>query len=186
MKVTAIEIENIRWFKTLEKTELSKKINVFIGPNNAGKSTILSCISLLQNNNFLSPWNIRFASVNGIAKIYFEGDHKLGNINRDGPPYNFYIGWEFLFNSSGRFYIDINGNASWADFPGIPEDEVWALIYPFSSKRKVALLSEEISEPRQRSIKPTLEDLNPKLDRISDSLDTNHDEFTICCRNILE
>ena len=35
MKITAIELTNIRGFKKLEKTQVSDKINVFIGANNS-------------------------------------------------------------------------------------------------------------------------------------------------------
>ena len=49
MKVTAIQLKNIRGFRELPKTEFSENINIFIGPNNAWKSTILNVINFLQN-----------------------------------------------------------------------------------------------------------------------------------------
>ena len=48
MFLEGIEIENFRSFKELD-LKLSKSINVIAGSNNAGKSTILKAIYLLQD-----------------------------------------------------------------------------------------------------------------------------------------
>ncbi len=54
MEITGIELSNVRGFKELRKLGLSKGINILIGPNNTGKSTILNSIFQLQRQTFNS------------------------------------------------------------------------------------------------------------------------------------
>ena len=51
MYISELEIENFRGFKGLTKILLNNGINVFIGQNNSGKTTILKAIELLFNEN---------------------------------------------------------------------------------------------------------------------------------------
>ncbi len=74
MKVTAIKLKNVRGFIKLDKTEFSKSINIFIGSNNSGKSTILNSIYQLQKK-VLSKTDITIGRNIGEIELFFEGKH---------------------------------------------------------------------------------------------------------------
>ena len=47
MRITSLEIQNFRSFERMGPIEFDQ-INVFVGPNNAGKSSLIRAIHLLQ------------------------------------------------------------------------------------------------------------------------------------------
>ena len=51
MYISEIEIENFRGFNNKTKILLNNGINVFIGQNNSGKTTLIKAIELLFNEN---------------------------------------------------------------------------------------------------------------------------------------
>src|SRR5579859_6550017 len=58
MWVSKIQLLNIKGFVNTEWIGLSKGINVIVGPNNAGKSTILKGLGTLQNPS-ATPFRIQ-------------------------------------------------------------------------------------------------------------------------------
>ena len=76
MKIKALELRNVRGFKELTKTIFSDKINVFIGANNSGKSTILNSIFLMKRQGIFTPSDITIGQVEGEVKLFVEGDYK--------------------------------------------------------------------------------------------------------------
>src|SRR2546429_1577958 len=52
MWVSELEFNNIRSFAASGAIKLSKNINILLGANNAGKSTIIRTLYLLQQNRF--------------------------------------------------------------------------------------------------------------------------------------
>jgi AAA15 family ATPase/GTPase len=58
MKITSIELTNVRGFKHLPQTQLGPKINIFIGANNSGKSTILNSVFAIQRRNAIQYTDI--------------------------------------------------------------------------------------------------------------------------------
>ena len=77
----SFELQNIKSFKRVEKTEVSKKINILVGPNNSGKSTILSSIHYLQKPAALSTNDITLGQKAGKINLYFEGNHQDKIVN---------------------------------------------------------------------------------------------------------
>ena len=75
MKITAIAIENVRGFQLVPKTDFSNSINVFIGPNNAGKSTVLNSIFLIQRPSVLNRNDITLGQKQGKIELNYEGSH---------------------------------------------------------------------------------------------------------------
>ena len=58
MYITKLTLRDIRCFEN-EDLNISKNINLFIGKNNCGKSTILKAIGLLQDPGILKPSDAR-------------------------------------------------------------------------------------------------------------------------------
>jgi predicted ATPase len=71
MWVSQLEIKNIRSFATSGEIKLSKNINILLGANNAGKSTIIRTLYLLQQNR-LSMEDIRIGETLSQGSIILE------------------------------------------------------------------------------------------------------------------
>ena len=70
MHLTFIKVENIRAFEEIN-IQLSKSINLFVGPNNHGKSTVLNAIHFLQGN-YLDGNDVRLGEYQANIILNFE------------------------------------------------------------------------------------------------------------------
>lgn len=173
MKIEAIELKNIKSFKTLPKTEVSKNINVFVGENNSGKSTILQTILNLQEPT-LTSHNITRFSNSGQASIYFEkettrvGKKLSKNVSIKGNRINFRIyGPNMLHKTILEFY----GKKKDDSFTSIPIERFKShqpdhYIVQHLSIRKVADYSTDISEDKSISVSNNYKHLFAKIDKI--------------------
>src|SRR5947209_2013248 len=62
MWVSSIEINNIKSFEASGTINLDRKMNILLGANNSGKSTILRVLYLIQNANSLTPSDVRIGA----------------------------------------------------------------------------------------------------------------------------
>ena len=69
MKITGVELENIRGFKKSPMISLSPGINIFVGANNSGKSTLLNSILFLQISTSLKQSDITIGQKEGQIKL---------------------------------------------------------------------------------------------------------------------
>ena len=174
MHITLLRIENVRSFDKAE-ISFSKSINLFVGANNNGKSTILNCIHFLQGD-FLNQSDIRLGNKNFTIHLNFENYYTSSNT---------IIMSEDIFEASNlnrlkqevRIQIDASGNISknlhryiddhpTVSFPNYPSIEPNNLIYPFLSKRKVVTYNESMNLQNSNSVKGNFEDLFSKIDRL--------------------
>jgi predicted ATP-dependent endonuclease of OLD family len=72
MWINKVELSNIRCFAQAN-INFSERMNVLIGENNSGKSTILHAIRHIQEGGMNSTF-IRSGEQDGSVKIYFQGD----------------------------------------------------------------------------------------------------------------
>jgi AAA15 family ATPase/GTPase len=72
MKIIAIQLQNIRGFQNVPKTDLSEGINIFIGANNSGKTTLLNSIFQLQRQ-VLYAQDITIGRQKGKVELFFSG-----------------------------------------------------------------------------------------------------------------
>lgn len=179
MKITAIELKNIRGFRDLSKTEFSDSINVFIGSNNSGKSIILNSIYLVQKPGLFSVKDKTVGSVSGVIKLFCSGEH-LPTFNIDKNR----LGFVFNLQDGGRHIMyPGGGESSWGS--ATPNTEPDNLIYPFLSKRKVVSYSEEVHKGATNSVNGDFTHLYSKVDRLSDPEDPRYEAYTGACDNIL-
>ena len=68
MKIKEIQLRNIRGFAK-QDTELSTGINVLVGQNNSGKSTIARAALMLQQGTSFTAQDRRVGGGNSIIKI---------------------------------------------------------------------------------------------------------------------
>lgn len=62
MRLEGLRLQNFRGYQDTERLDLGA-INVFVGPNNAGKSTLLKAIHLLQEGHGIDARDIRFGAI---------------------------------------------------------------------------------------------------------------------------
>lgn len=179
MKITAIDIENVRGFQKVPKTDFSESINTFIGPNNAGKSTILNSIFLLQRQ-VLGINDITIGRNQGKIELYYIGSH-LNSI-LDNSEYNRLI---FSLNPFQRQYGSANGSVV-GSFNQIPEQEPQNLIYPYLSKRKTGSYNVAINERFANSVTGNFHHLYSKIDRLATpQFQPGNKQYIEACYNIL-
>lgn len=174
MKITGVELTNIKGFQSLPKTELSPTINVFFGANNSGKSTILQSIYQLQGAS-VTP---TVGSQHGETKLFFDedGNKSLGIYN------NMYVC--ILTNSS---YQITDGFGRNHNFNHVPSSEPNNLIYPFFSNRKVGVYNTNITPDYTKSISGNFDNLFAKIERINDKHwdEDMHNTWLHHCNDIL-
>lgn len=71
MQITSLKLENFRSFKTTESIEFSK-INILIGVNNSGKSSIIKAIHALQKSSDDLVKDIRLGAIRTQINIEFD------------------------------------------------------------------------------------------------------------------
>src|SRR5437899_5777768 len=71
MCVQSLQISNIKGFENSGPIHFDQKLNLLIGPNNAGKSIIIKAVYGLQRN-YIKPSDIRIGSVEGGYDIEIE------------------------------------------------------------------------------------------------------------------
>ena len=128
MKITSIELTNVRGFKETGLISLSNKINLFIGANNAGKSTILNAIFLLQRQNSLKQTDITIGETQ--AQIIFEMDGTHSNFSHVTNHNKLVINLTAP-NGFKSHIIESNQSITNVDYIAALEAEPNNLIYPY-------------------------------------------------------
>ncbi|MES0491022.1 MAG: AAA family ATPase [Leptospirales bacterium] len=181
MKISYVSIENIRCFER-EKIDFSDNINIIVGPNNSGKSTLLKSVLNLQvENQFLASDKRLKVQVGKIeirlkndAGIYFSKQYTdfTLTLKQNSTPYT------TLTN------IEKNSVMQGGSFIQSKEPENY--IYPFLSRRKAAGFSENINLQTTNSITGNLSNLYSKIDRISNpEFLPAYEEYIEACENII-
>ena len=177
MKITGIELENIKSYKKLDKLNFSTGINILVGPNNAGKSVIINSIYLIQNPSILNKSDITIGAESCSIKLHFEGSHSPQITN------------EVLYN---RIEFDLIGKRhlrglhSTHTLEYMPTTEPNNLIYPYLSKRKSVSFDDTINESNANSVSGNFTHLYSKIDRlITPQFQPGNTEYINACKEIL-
>src|SRR5450759_4188039 len=139
MRITSLQLKNFRSFESMERIELDQ-INVRVGPNNAGKSSILKALHLIQegSGNFYPDVrvNANQATINiGLknmqGQFQFKGlgllEINVNSTNRNTGDINL-----LMFNSGGQTQVS-----------QMPSIEPRHFVVPYLSKRKTNYYQED-------------------------------------------
>ena len=178
MKITALKLDNVKGFQNASIVKASNTINIFIGANNAGKSTILNSIFLLQRN-VLTAQDITIGRDYGTVTLFYQGSHLRVDSN---TAFDRII---FNLHSGSNYYGFTNGNPS-NSFNIIQDSEPYNLIYPYLSKRKVLNFVEVMNEANANSVAGNFTNLFSKIDRlITPQFESGNKQYIEACKNIL-
>lgn len=189
MKITRISISNVRSLKNV-MFQPSENINVFLGNNNSGKSTILKCIYKIQkndtlNNNDISLDENEISVLIMFTKSFEEYLLKFSNY-KPNPSINVYPVILYKINSKQQLMKVGNSHDErlHVDMPNLQNTEPNNLIIPYLSKRKVQKYLEGITKLSTLNITGTLENIHGKTDRIYSPDLPQYTEFKNACEDI--
>src|ERR1051325_1797145 len=214
MYVKSIQLVNIRSYKN-ETLELGKGINILLGHNNAGKSTIIRSAYLLQADHALGKSDIRRTKDYG--RIYMELDEITEDDARlfSNPVHPDIIPKSdkqiIIFSTvtqkevgNVRFYFDgylkrvpdeldkfkifnkDGSNAEFSEFLRFPDQENEGnFIYPYLSKRKTDHFSGQVGLKETYTVDDNFRNLVAKIQKISNPSHPRNAEFNKHCQAIL-
>jgi hypothetical protein len=189
MKVTSLQISNFRSFVGMEKILLGQ-INVFIGANNVGKSSLLRALHLLQQGHGaalpdirlgsdranieigledisgVKPWGAMKDSVSGIVKIELNSSDRI----------------------SGSVSLVLHAASASAPVTGVnplPNMEPDHFIVPYLSKRKTTHYHEDVKFSNTMRIDTDMSYLSAKLSRLANPQFPEYQRYSDTCKAIL-
>ncbi len=181
MKVKSINLINIKCFERLD-LDLSEKINVFIGANNSGKSTILKSLLEMQYPESIGKDSIRKTSEGASMEVFFSGNSKL---YFDLPVQYFFK--SLRTNKLNEYIYDycfINNGAKIRS-NNLSTIEPNNFIYPHLADRKVSSYNEIINLENTKAVTGRFNNLYPKIDRLASSQLSEHQLYKDACSDIL-
>ncbi len=190
MIIKSFQLNNFRSFSDTGKINLSENVNVLIGPNNAGKSSILLGLLEIQNSN-LQVSDIRIGTSQLNTKIIFDrmslNDFKKSGIKELSVNQEFGL----LIKRSVKLYdknieiITPPTGISKVQFQNIENSEPDNVIYPYLSKRKSVTYEETINKKVTNIVSGNFRNLYAKIDRISTEFYPAHSEYLKACEKII-
>ena len=172
MWISRAVLNNVRSFEKAD-VNFSKGINVLVGANNAGKSTIIHAVGSIQDGRLLGGKDRRIRKQDSNVDLILQGDIDK-YFSRSGDNVYKYN----LINNSQTFAAH-SANLITAVEPN-------NFIYPYLSKRKTAGYNEQIKEQFVNAVQGNFQHLYAKVDRISNpEFLPAYDSYIKACDDIL-
>lgn len=171
MKITSIQLNNVKSFEIINKTDFSDNINIFVGSNNSWKSTILNSILRIQQNHIQLSRRIGSTGKNSV---------RLGVSGIPGD-----ICFIDVLNHWDNILGGVNNNGSRVTLEIFPSKEPENPIFSYSSKRKVNSYSNQVNEWNTKIVTGDFQYLTARIDNLMNRSHPNHDEYYTACSDII-
>lgn len=189
MKVKSIKLQNFRSFEQTDDIKLSD-INILIGENNSGKSSILRALHHLQQGVTSIFEDIRVGSSRADIKISIENSYTSKHWKSYLGERNDHVNFVCILDNkqNGKSYYRVNSaGTEFTDENKVlhPNTEPNHFIVPFFSKRKTGHYLEEVRIAQTTQITSDTSNLAAKLARINTQSFPGNQEYTSACKEIL-
>ena len=195
MRVNQIELENFRSFKSVKLDDLGD-INILIGENNSGKSSIMRAIRYLQDGVLNVAKDVRGGAKTASVLIginsdglnrYAKGIEVLKHLYtlESEDRKNGVVGAVLLSSDGAEIAKNQQGIVTNHLSYTYESKEPNHMIVPFLSKRKTAGFSSKNSFVETSSISDTAMYLGAKVSRVSVPTYPGHALYRDACKNIL-
>jgi len=186
MRITSLEIHNFRSFVQSGRIELDQ-INVLIGANNSGKSSVLKALHLMQTGVPNPAADVRVGSLQQPEMVATIGiglsDIDRAEWHRNSKTRDAQLTIEVL--AQRRAHKGTNlvvNNSQVGQLPNVEPDH---FVVPYFSKRKTALYQEDVRDQYARQVVSDLSFLSAKLSRLGNSSFPGNARYSDACREIL-
>ena len=180
MKITNIKIKNVRSFIGVHEFELSGSINLIVGRNNSGKSTILHCAQHFQGGKTIALDDKHIGAAVAGVEMQFVA-HENDPANKAGL-------WKYQFQSL-NIGVSVNSSGSKSQFnlnQRLLDREPDNCFYPYLSRRKSVKYVEGVNLANASSITGDFSHLFSKVDRINvPQRQPTYDKYVCACRDII-
>lgn len=185
MRATSLELQNFRSFESMGPISLDQ-VNVLIGPNNAGKTSILKALHLIQVSSGNIYPDVRVGNTNTqvtIGLVDIQNIVPWGDIASSGL-------LKIIANTADRISGNISlnltgspgGNYNLGQLPNIVPNH---FIVPYLSKRKTATYHEDVRMSNALQVSTGMEYLSAKLARIANPEFPGYMPYSKTCKAIL-
>lgn len=174
MKITQLSISNFRSFEQTPNLEFGQ-INVLVGKNNAGKSSVLYAIGMLQGID-ISIQNIRNSRHHWTSIRIRLTDSDLSSTFYSAQYYGLESekGWQIAYKGTDLIQAPFENK------------EPNHILVPFFSKRKATLYSSQgVKKEDSKRISTDWQSLVPHLAKITSPSFPQHKAYTEACESIL-
>ena len=183
MKITGLRLVGIRCFEDTGDLTCRSKFNIFVGQNNAGKSTILRALLSYQGFPFdegdvrpsaLNAWtSVALGDVcatdNFSGKVATQGNMRINLVQR-GDSARYFDAPVHIGAFSNQIFI---------------QQRPYHVLVPFLAKRKASGFSEAINAGVHTPITGTLQNLYSNVDVLATAGHPNHEAYLAATREIL-
>lgn len=188
MRITSIRIQGYRAFADSGVITLDQ-LNVLIGANNAGKSSILKAIHLIQEGNTGTLMDVRVDS--NIANIELEFAN-VQNVPRWGvgpgsENCQLHISYTTTDrkNGSSGLILYRGGTSYSGGHYALPNVDPYHFVVPFLSRRKTAGYGEDVRESNAMTMHLDMSNLAAKLSRVSNPQFPTYEQYARSSKDIL-
>lgn len=181
MRIENLRLVNVKSFADSGIIELGST-NVFLGPNNAGKSTVLRGAQLLQQGAGERQSDIRLGADHLVVQARIVGDRLHRLVGAPTGSADLTLSWAPNRGLSVESIRDDDGRSGHGTFPASEPDN---LIYHYLSKRKVYAFDQSVNLASTLSVARDLRFLVAKVARLSSPASPSHQDYMDICRRVL-
>ena len=184
MKLLSFQLKNIRCFEDTGPIAISQRVNVFVGRNNSGKTTILNAILSSQAGFQMGPENLRpHINDSAFMKFDLQWPSQLIPNNIGIGAGSALVGLLYVYDGTG--ILPSATHQFGAGQPAFNNTRPGAVFEPFVARRKAAAFSEAINSGVSNSVTGTLQHIYSRIDEIAVSGHPRHEKFRDALNDVL-
>ena len=185
MRVSYLHLENFRSFESMVEIAFDQ-ITVLIGPNNAGKSSILRALYLLQQGCETVDSDVRINAPYAQIIIHLQNIQRVGQWGISDSIDNGIVDIKKPRGSGLQLSLrSLNSKKTPNSIGQLLNREPDHFIVPYLSKRKTATYHEDVRESHALVVSNNLQFLAAKLSRLSNPGFPEHYRYKETCEAIL-